>query len=43
MIGASITALTIYDMTKALSKDIVVEEVRLIKKKGGKSDFKQKT
>ena len=43
MIGASITALTIYDMTKALSRDIVVEEVRLIEKKGGKSDFKQKT
>ncbi len=35
--GASIAALTIYDMCKALSHDIVIGEVRLISKDGGKS------
>lgn len=38
--GASIAALTIYDMCKALSHDIVIAETRLIDKRGGKSDFK---
>ena len=37
--GASIAALTIYDMCKALSQEIVIKETRLIKKTGGKSDF----
>jgi cyclic pyranopterin phosphate synthase len=37
--GASVAALTIYDMCKALSHDIVVAEVRLIAKTGGKSDY----
>ncbi len=37
--AASIAALTIYDMCKALSHDIVIAEVRLITKTGGKSDF----
>lgn len=37
MVAASIAALTIYDMTKALDKGIVVESVRLIEKTGGKS------
>jgi cyclic pyranopterin phosphate synthase len=36
--GASIAALTVYDMCKALSHDIVIGEVRLISKRGGKSD-----
>lgn len=31
------TALTIYDMCKAVDKDMVIENVRLIKKTGGKS------
>lgn len=35
--GASIAALTIYDMTKALTKGIEIERVRLLSKKGGKS------
>ncbi len=34
--GASIAALTIYDMCKALSHEIVVAETRLLEKKGGK-------
>jgi cyclic pyranopterin phosphate synthase len=35
--GASLAALTIYDMTKALSHDIVVRSVALVSKTGGKS------
>src|SRR6202012_858200 len=35
--AASVAALTIYDMTKALDKGIVIREVRLEKKSGGKS------
>jgi cyclic pyranopterin phosphate synthase len=34
--GASIAALTIYDMCKALSHEIVIAETRLIEKQGGK-------
>jgi len=37
--GASIAALTIYDMCKAISHNIVIEETRLISKYGGKSDI----
>jgi len=37
--GASIAALTIYDMCKALSHDIVISETRLISKDGGKSGY----
>jgi cyclic pyranopterin monophosphate synthase len=37
--GASVAALTIYDMCKAFSHDIVIKEIRLIEKTGGKSDF----
>lgn len=36
--GATIAALTIYDMCKAFSQDIVIKETRLIEKRGGKSD-----
>ena len=35
--GASIAALTIYDMCKALSHDIVISDTRLLSKDGGKS------
>ncbi|NUM52946.1 MAG: cyclic pyranopterin monophosphate synthase MoaC [Candidatus Hydrogenedentes bacterium] len=37
--GASIAALTVYDMCKALSHDITIQEVALISKTGGKSDY----
>ena len=37
--GASIAALTIYDMCKSLSHDIVIGDTRLIAKDGGKSSF----
>lgn len=35
--AASVAALTIYDMCKALSHDIVIAETRLVEKTGGKS------
>ncbi|NGX16466.1 cyclic pyranopterin monophosphate synthase MoaC [Wenzhouxiangella sp. XN24] len=35
--GASVAALTIYDMCKSLSKGIVIRELRLLEKTGGKS------
>ncbi|BFM02269.1 hypothetical protein Psyaliredsea_09160 [Psychrobacter alimentarius] len=37
--AVSVACLTIYDMTKALSHDIVIDNVRLINKTGGKSDY----
>jgi cyclic pyranopterin phosphate synthase len=37
--GASVAALTVYDMCKALSHDIVITDTRLLEKTGGKSDF----
>lgn len=37
--GATVAALTVYDMCKALSHDMVVGDVRLISKTGGKSDY----
>ncbi len=37
--GVSVAALTIYDMCKALSHDLVISEIQLEKKTGGKSDF----
>lgn len=40
--GASIAALTIYDMCKAFSHNIIIKETRLLKKTGGKSDFQGK-
>lgn len=35
--GASVTALTLYDMCKAVDKGIVIKEVGLLEKQGGKS------
>lgn len=37
--GASVAALTIYDMCKALSHEIVIADTRLVEKRGGKSDI----
>lgn len=37
--GVSVAALTVYDMTKALSHEMIIETTRLIKKTGGKSDI----
>ena len=41
--GASVAALTIYDMCKALSHDIVIAETRLMMKTGGKRDFRRES
>lgn len=38
--GASIAALTLYDMGKAVSHGIVIKEIRLLEKTGGKSDYR---
>jgi cyclic pyranopterin phosphate synthase len=38
--GASVAALTLYDMCKALSHGIEIRNVRLLEKTGGKRDFK---
>ncbi len=35
--AASVAALTVYDMCKALDKGIVIERVQLVRKRGGKS------
>ncbi|TKK71674.1 cyclic pyranopterin monophosphate synthase MoaC [Ilyomonas limi] len=40
--GASVAALTIYDMCKAMSHAIVIKETKLISKTGGKNDFTSK-
>jgi cyclic pyranopterin phosphate synthase len=41
--GASIAALTVYDMCKAMSHNIVIREIRLVRKTGGKSDYLQES
>ena len=40
--GASVAALTVYDMCKALSHDIVIADLRLLAKEGGKSSYARK-
>ena len=37
MTAASVAALTIYDMLKAVDRAMTIEQVRLLKKSGGKS------
>jgi cyclic pyranopterin monophosphate synthase len=39
--AVSVAALTLYDMAKALEKSMSIEQIRLISKTGGKSDFHQ--
>lgn len=39
LVGASLAALTVYDMCKAFSHDIVIKETKLMEKTGGKRDF----
>src|SRR4026208_1262485 len=41
MHGASITALTMYDMLKPIDKGIIISTIQLEQKKGGKTDFNQ--
>ena len=40
MTGASVAALTFYDMAKAVSHGMVVREIRLLEKTGGKRDYR---
>lgn len=40
MHGASVAALTLYDMLKPIDKGITIDRIRLVEKKGGKSDWK---
>jgi cyclic pyranopterin phosphate synthase len=37
--AVSVAALTLYDMAKALEKSILIENIRLVSKTGGKSDY----
>lgn len=39
--GATVAALTVYDMCKAFSHDIVIKETKLMEKTGGKRDFRR--
>lgn len=41
MTAATVAALTIYDMTKALDKSISIREIKLRRKTGGKSDYER--
>lgn len=41
LVGASLAALTIYDMCKAFSHNIIIKETMLMEKTGGKRDFKR--
>ncbi len=41
--AASVAALTVYDMTKALDKGITIESIELVKKSGGKSGTWRRT
>ena len=38
--AVSVTLLTVYDMCKAVTKDMTIENIKLVKKTGGKSDYK---
>ncbi len=40
--GVNITALTVYDMCKSISQKMVIKEVKLLQKTGGKSDIKNR-
>ncbi len=37
--GASVAALTVYDMCKALTHEMIIQQTRLLAKRGGKRDF----
>jgi cyclic pyranopterin monophosphate synthase len=39
--GVSLAALTVYDMCKALSHNIIIREIKLVTKTGGKSDYQE--
>ncbi len=39
--AVSVTALTLYDMVKAIDKSMVITDIKLISKTGGKSDYQR--
>jgi cyclic pyranopterin phosphate synthase len=39
--GASVAALTVYDMCKGISHNMLIKEIKLLEKSGGKSDIKE--
>ena len=41
LVGATIAALTVYDMCKSMSHDIVIKETKLMEKTGGKHEYKR--
>jgi molybdenum cofactor synthesis domain-containing protein len=41
MHGAAITALTMYDMLKPIDKNVEIDSIRLVSKKGGKTDYRR--
>ncbi|UYQ91404.1 bifunctional molybdenum cofactor biosynthesis protein MoaC/MoaB [Chitinophaga horti] len=41
MHGAAITALTMYDMLKPIDKNVTIGQIKLVDKKGGKSNFRE--
>jgi len=41
MYGASVVAMTMYDMLKPIDKNVSVESIKLLEKEGGKSDFRK--
>jgi molybdenum cofactor biosynthesis protein C len=43
MHAASVVALTLYDMLKPIDKGIEIRNIRLVEKKGGKTDYKEAT
>ncbi len=38
--AVSVAALTVYDMCKAVDREMVIKEIKLLEKTGGKSDYK---
>lgn len=43
MYGASVTAMTMYDMLKPIDKGISIDNIKLLEKEGGKTDFRKDT
>ncbi len=43
LVACSVSLLTIYDMIKAVQKDAVISDIKLVYKYGGKSDCVDKT
>lgn len=41
--GASVAALTVYDMCKAISQKMVIQDIMVVEKTGGKSDIRHKS